>query len=127
MSNMSYCRFRNTVNDLRDCADALEAVLSCDIEDGDGALSDDELDAAKRLVAMCARVVMLATEQIAVDGSDDIDALDAIAEIADGHGKASVMIDGLLDSANEALESEINRRDDESIGENDEWVGERPS
>ncbi len=26
MSNMSYCRFRNTLQDLRDCADALRRI-----------------------------------------------------------------------------------------------------
>lgn len=30
MSNMSYCRFRNTLSDLRDCADHLEDELSMD-------------------------------------------------------------------------------------------------
>jgi SepF-like predicted cell division protein (DUF552 family) len=51
MSNMSYCRFRNTLSDLRDCGDALEDI------DGDlSELSEEEADAAKRLIEMCRQI-----------------------------------------------------------------------
>lgn len=40
MSNMSYCRFRNTLNDLRDCYEAL------DVEDITE-ISTEELIAAR--------------------------------------------------------------------------------
>lgn len=54
MANMSYCRFQNTLGDLRDCADALdEGVLH------DGNLGEEEQQAAERLVALCA---FIATE-----------------------------------------------------------------
>jgi len=47
MSNMSYCRFRNTVNDLWDCKDALLDEIS----------DDDERLARKRLVKVCREIV----------------------------------------------------------------------
>ena len=51
MSNLSYCRFQNTVPDLSDCADALEEI------DGNLAeLSKDEAQAATRLIELCCRV-----------------------------------------------------------------------
>ena len=46
MSNMSYCRFENTLADLNDCKNALD-------ENGFEHLSDDELKAAKRLIRSC--------------------------------------------------------------------------
>lgn len=45
MANMSYCRFRNTSNDLRDCVNALE--------DEDYPDSSEELNAAKRMYNLC--------------------------------------------------------------------------
>ena len=45
MSNMSYCRFQNTLVDLRDCVNEMdEAYTLKDME-----LSEDEAHAAKRL------------------------------------------------------------------------------
>lgn len=49
MSNMSYCRFRNTLNDLLDCEDALEAFVSED-------LSEEEEVAKWRLIKTCTRI-----------------------------------------------------------------------
>ena len=48
MSNMSYCRFQNTLEDLQDCVDALD-------EDTDplARLSPEERVAAKRLLKLC--------------------------------------------------------------------------
>ena len=48
MANMGYCRFENTLEDLRDCADHINDNL----ED-----SEDEERARKRLVAMCDQIV----------------------------------------------------------------------
>lgn len=42
MANMSYCRFRNTLADLRDCADNME-----------GELSREEGRARRDLVRLC--------------------------------------------------------------------------
>jgi hypothetical protein len=47
MPNMSYCRFQNTLNDLRDCEEALA--------DGDE-LSAEEARAAKKLLNLCADI-----------------------------------------------------------------------
>ncbi len=47
MSNMSYCRFRNTLQDLRDC---LENIHSDD-------LSEDEFKARKHLIGICQLIV----------------------------------------------------------------------
>lgn len=51
MSNMSYCKFQNTLPDLRDCADALF--------DSDGDLSDlseEEQHAARALIRLCCEI-----------------------------------------------------------------------
>ena len=42
MSNMDYCRFANTLSDLRDCRNYM-----------DDSLSSDEEQAKKRLVLLC--------------------------------------------------------------------------
>lgn len=52
MSNMSYCRFRNTLNDLEDCVYALEDI---NLED----LSQEELWAAKRMRHLCEEYIEL--------------------------------------------------------------------
>jgi len=56
MLNMSYCRFRNTLKDLRDCAD------NWDVE------SDEEAAARRKLFELCA--------VIAADYSDSLDFTD---------------------------------------------------
>ena len=47
MSNMPYCRFRNTLEDLRDCNDYL---------DTDEELSVEEERARRRLVKLCTQI-----------------------------------------------------------------------
>jgi len=44
MSNMSYCKFRNTLDDLRDCLDYIGDPVTCD---------DEEERARKRLIKLC--------------------------------------------------------------------------
>jgi hypothetical protein len=44
MSNMSYCRFRNTLKDLQDCADVINETDD---------LSLEEAAARKRLIRLC--------------------------------------------------------------------------
>ena len=46
MSNMAYCRFENTLSDLRDCEEHMD----------DNDLSEDEERARKRLIKMCSRI-----------------------------------------------------------------------
>ncbi len=49
MSNMSYCRFENTLRDLRDCYDALH--------DGEKPSSEGERRALNRLLETCSDMV----------------------------------------------------------------------
>ena len=46
MSNMSYCRFSNTLEDLRDCHDNMD----------EDKLSEAEARARKRLIELCKRI-----------------------------------------------------------------------
>jgi hypothetical protein len=47
MANMSYCRFRNTLEDLRECYDNMD----------DGDVSEEEQRARKRLIQLCREIV----------------------------------------------------------------------
>lgn len=49
MSNMSYCRFRNTLSDLQDCRDNLEDEMS-----------DPEKRARAALIKVCREIVGMA-------------------------------------------------------------------
>jgi hypothetical protein len=46
MANMSYCRFHNTLEDLRDCYDNMD----------DGDMSEAEKQARKRLIQLCREI-----------------------------------------------------------------------
>jgi len=54
MANMSYCRFQNTLSDLRDCYAHLYDGL--DDSDKEDKLSDSESSARKRLIELCRRI-----------------------------------------------------------------------
>jgi hypothetical protein len=47
MANMSYCRFRNTLADFKDCRNALEELM---YEESEDTISDEEADAAEEMV-----------------------------------------------------------------------------
>jgi hypothetical protein len=49
MSNARYCRFRNTLSDLSDCAEAL-------FWGNDADLDDDEARAKRRLIELCTEI-----------------------------------------------------------------------
>ena len=49
MSNMSYCKFENTLEDLRDCYQSLEQFDY-------GELSESEAEAAARLINLCRQI-----------------------------------------------------------------------
>jgi len=53
MSNMSYCRFQNTLGDLQDCWDALQEAVE---EGSTEKLSDEERIARDRMVELCADI-----------------------------------------------------------------------
>lgn len=63
MANMSYCRFENTLRDLRDCFSAMEDSIDFDptedqedFPDGE-MLSADETAAKNSLIELCQRIV----------------------------------------------------------------------
>lgn len=64
MSNMSYCRFENTSNDMSDCLDALREAVEEDEQTPSqfaaGLGSEHERRAYDRLVSMCRAFVELA-------------------------------------------------------------------
>lgn len=79
MSNMSYCRFENTLRDLRDCEDALQEMC-----DGDAKkLSEYELPAAQELVACAMRIVRMMVEegQLRLSNEDHPQFDDNLAEV----------------------------------------------
>ena len=61
MSNMSYCRFQNTKNDLSDCVDTLEE-MSDGSEETFEELSDEEKRAMKNMVELCQRFLEYESE-----------------------------------------------------------------
>jgi hypothetical protein len=69
MSNMSYCRFQNTLTDLGECQLALETLFV----EGKGKLSRDEERAAIELVSMCAQIALLVNEECNGTEEDIVD------------------------------------------------------
>lgn len=58
MSNMSYCRFQNTLSDFRDCVEAFEGLLNGE----EGKLSDSEYEAARGLLSYAYDLLTLAAD-----------------------------------------------------------------
>lgn len=56
--NMSYCRFQNTLIDLRDCEEHLD----------DDGLSEEEQTARVRLIKVCQRIIDAVDEEENEDG-----------------------------------------------------------
>ncbi|MGO1069662.1 hypothetical protein [Lysobacter sp. CA199] len=77
MTNMSYCRFQNTALHLKVCEEVLE-----DLADGDPErLSDEELEAAKRLVASCLNIVQLLAERGSLEFEPNMDLETVVEEL----------------------------------------------
>lgn len=75
MTNMSYCRFRNTLRDLTDCRDAI-----ADIEMEEIALKDvsrEEREALTQLVGMAWEILNAVD---ACDADDEVEAIDHAIE-----------------------------------------------
>ena len=54
MSNMSYCRFRNTLKALQDCDDALSNEnMELQTDDNEDGLSGEEHRAKEELIELC--------------------------------------------------------------------------
>lgn len=82
MPNMSYCRFQNTLSDLRDCREALEQLMGTD--PSAEPLSREEIVAAARLAAECGEFLRILVEAGACAEEsvlDDIEEEGAIREI----------------------------------------------
>lgn len=61
MSNMSYCRFRNTLTDLIDCQRNFENISS-----------ESELDAAKKMIRICKEIVeKFNGDDLRLEGAED--------------------------------------------------------
>lgn len=60
MSNMAYCRFRNTLSDLRDCFEHIDTPVTSD---------DEEEMARQRLIELCKNIA----DRYAEDDEDDED------------------------------------------------------
>jgi hypothetical protein len=96
MENKSGYRFRHIVTDLSDCEDAIEELFNGVTDDGQP-LSDDELRAARRLIATCLNVVTLVADNANLEVN-----LDEVGE----------SIDAVLSKANSAaLEARYDARD----------------
>lgn len=54
MSNMSYCRFRNTLPDLRDCFENMDEPIN----------DEDEEKARVRLIKLCMKIAEEYAEQV---------------------------------------------------------------
>lgn len=67
MSNMSYCRFENTLSDLEDCLKALRAMRNGEEE----RLSHRELQSAKGLASICLQFVEETLEEELVIETQD--------------------------------------------------------
>ncbi len=61
MPNMSYCRFRNTLGDLRDCRDSLREPID----------NREEREARIDLVMLCKEILDRLGFDVTVEGTDD--------------------------------------------------------
>lgn len=63
MSNMSYCRFQNTTQDLQDCIDAVEQLINTNGFDEDGdTLSRNEENAMLEMIEQAKHFSEIASE-----------------------------------------------------------------
>jgi hypothetical protein len=79
--NMSYCRFQNTLTDLRDCKNALEEILGNDTDTEVDALSRDEEEAAIDLISLANDIVLMIRENLGLGDRDDLTDSDIAAHI----------------------------------------------
>jgi hypothetical protein len=63
MSNMSYCRFQNTTQDLQDCIDAVDTMINNKGKDEDGeTLSRNEENAMLEMIQQAKHFSEIASE-----------------------------------------------------------------
>ena len=61
MSNMSYCRFENTLGDFRDCAEVLEEMMNGETDD---VLSRTELPCAQKLLNTALELIQRVSDEV---------------------------------------------------------------
>ena len=66
MMNMSYCRYRNTLNDLNDCFEQMD-IESCGGKDD---LSRDESRAKENLIELCAQITDQFNDEYEVEDAE---------------------------------------------------------
>jgi hypothetical protein len=75
MPNMSYCRFENTLADLRDCAEALETARVEDPEDEE--VGRYEAPARDALLRLCAEILVACTptelDRCGISGTEELE------------------------------------------------------
>lgn len=101
MGNMSYCRFQNTVLDVRDCRGALAELL----DEGMDPLSAEELQAARQLVGLCAEVLQTVGEAMGLDAG----------EVADLCEQRVDTVMAVLETANEAAGRRAGEGEEEEV------------
>jgi hypothetical protein len=69
---MSYCRFRNTLGDLRDCRDSLREPID----------NREEREARIDLVMLCKEILDRLGFNVVVDGTDDEEATEETVKAA---------------------------------------------
>ena len=64
MANMSYCRFQNTLQDLRDCFNEMDEAFSegMSLAEFANTLSEDERWAMHRIIELCIDISQVANE-----------------------------------------------------------------
>jgi hypothetical protein len=65
MSNMSYCKFENTLDDLHDCFNTMEEAILDDgmsVDEFEKSLSVSERYSFHRMVKLCERITKLVQE-----------------------------------------------------------------
>lgn len=93
--NMSYCRFENTMRDLKDCEGTLEELFN-NAHEEDELSREHELPAAKELVKTCQRILEMVADR-AEKPVEDLNEND---------------INAVLNEANEEAEASKEREDE---------------
>jgi hypothetical protein len=70
--NMSYCRFQNTLSDLRDCYHNWDGDAGTYEDDEVEELSDDEREARNDLLALCRRIINECDDEHEVVALDEL-------------------------------------------------------
>jgi len=86
MANKSYCRFQNTLGDLRDCLDSMMAkLIEGEGDEGDEftTISGKEANARKQLIETCVEILSFAHENDLLPHNIRIDAADGIGATID--------------------------------------------